>query len=130
MSDPMAGRHCVPTVLVVDDDEGVRTVTRRTLEEAGFSVQEARDGLDALGLVAQGLVSIVVTDIRMPRMDGWELASRLKAMTSPPAILFISGYDAHVGVLAYPGRVLAKPFRSDQLVTEVRRLINGVQRSA
>jgi CheY-like chemotaxis protein len=72
-------------------------------------------------------VDLVVTDIRMPVMDGWELAAHLRSMTPSPPILFISGYDAHVGPQNLPGPVLAKPFRPDQLAASVRRLLEGTQ---
>jgi CheY-like chemotaxis protein len=123
MSDPMAGRHGVPAVLVVDDDDGVRAVTQRTLERAGYHVLLAADGAQALGFLSQGVFDAVVTDIRMPGMDGWELAAHVKAIIPRVPILFISAYDAHLGANNLPGPVLAKPFRPEQLVDSVRRLL-------
>jgi CheY-like chemotaxis protein len=83
--------------------------------------------VEALGWLLRGVVDLVITDIRMPIMDGWELAAHLKTMTPSPPILFISGYDAHVGPHNLPGPVLGKPFRPDQLVTSVRQLMEGTQ---
>ena len=93
MSSPSMGRHRVPAVLVVDDNETVRQLARRALEGEGYQVWEAGDGLQALGWLTRGVVDLVVTDIRMPAMDGWELAAHLTSMTHPPDILFMSGYD-------------------------------------
>ena len=127
MSDPFASRPRAPAVLVVDDDEGVRAVTRRALEGAGYQVWEAPDGVQAIGFFAQGVVDAVVTDIRMPGMDGWELAAHVKAMTPGLPILFISAYDAHLGSSNLPGPVLAKPFRVEELVASVRTLLRDRQ---
>jgi CheY-like chemotaxis protein len=123
MSDPLAGRHRVPAVLVVDDDEGVRVVTRRTLEEAGYQVWEAADGVQALSFLLQGVVDVIVSDIRMPRMDGWDLAAHLRNMTPAPPVLFVSGYDAHIGSGNLPGPVLAKPFSAERLLDAVQQLL-------
>jgi CheY-like chemotaxis protein len=123
----MATRPAMPTVLVVDDDRGVRNITRRTLEQAGFNVWEAADGIEALNLINTGMVSLVVTDIRMPGMDGWQLAAVLKTMTPPKPILFVSAYAAHLGSVSFPGPVIAKPFRGAQLIEEVRRLLGEMQ---
>jgi two-component system cell cycle sensor histidine kinase/response regulator CckA len=109
-------------VLVVDDEDLVREVTRRALESAGYQVVEASNGARALGILMQGGVDAMVTDIRMPGMDGWELAGRVTMMTPRPAILFMSGYDAHVDTtLSVP--VLAKPFRPELLVDNVRQAL-------
>ena len=126
MNDPAVRPH-LPVILVVDDEDLVREMTRRSLEGAGYHVLEASDGARALGILMQGGVDVVVTDIRMPGMDGWELAGRLAAMSPHPPILFISGYDAHLGSTGFPGPVLAKPFRSEQLVESVRHLLLGRQ---
>jgi CheY-like chemotaxis protein len=127
MGDPVAGRHRVPAVLVVEDEECVRAVMRRTLERAGYQVWDSADGVQALGFLTQGVVDAVVTDIRMPGMDGWELAAHLKTMTPPLPILFMSGYDAHLGTGNLPGPVLAKPFRPEQLLDAMRRLLSDRQ---
>jgi CheY-like chemotaxis protein len=65
---------------VVDDDPGVRELTRRILGRAGSEVLEAESGLQALELLDQGPVDAVIADIRMPGMDGWELSAYLKNM--------------------------------------------------
>ena len=127
MSDPMAGRHYVPAVLVVDDEDAVREVIRRVLEEAGYKVWEAREGSEALRLLTECVIDAVITDIRMPGMDGWQLAALLKLLTPPRPVLFISGYAAHLGAIALPGPVLAKPFKPAQLIDALRRLLEDRQ---
>ena len=122
MSELPAGKPSLPVVLVVDDEDVVREVTRRALESAGYQVVEASNGARALGILMQGGVDAVVTDIRMPGMDGWELAGRVTMMTPRPAILFITGYEAHVGTTSSVP-VLAKPFRPELLVDNVRQVL-------
>jgi two-component system cell cycle sensor histidine kinase/response regulator CckA len=121
------GQHRVPAVLVVDDSEAIREVTRRALEAEGYQVWEAGNGIEAVAWLTRGVVDVVVTDIRMPEMDGWQLAAYLKSLSPAPPVLFISGYDAHLGSRNLPGPVLAKPFRAEQLVTSVRQLLMGSQ---
>jgi CheY-like chemotaxis protein len=85
-------------------------------------VLEAGNGIEALELLQapDTVVDLVITDIRMPRMDGYEFADRLMGPKSPP-IVFISGYGQS-GVWL-PGSVFAKPFSLDDLMEEVRRLL-------
>jgi CheY-like chemotaxis protein len=115
------------SVLVVDDNEDVRKLTCRILQFAGYQVREASDGYQALAVLNQsGPVDAVVADIRMPKMDGWELAARLAKRTPRPPILFISAYDAHIGS-SLPGPVLGKPFRSETLIDQLRQVLARAQ---
>lgn len=104
-------------------------MTRRILEEAGYRVGEAENGARALGILMQGGIDAVVTDIRMPGIDGWELAGRLSLMTPRPAVLFMSGFDVHLASQdsGAGAPVLAKPFRPEQLIHAVQRMLPGQQ---
>lgn len=113
-----------PTILVVDDVLEVRRLTRRFLEAGGYRVLEAGDGGQALAcLQHQGPVDLVLTDVRMPNMDGWELAAHLSALRPRVPVLFMSGYDQHLGSPSLVGTVLAKPFTSEQLRDRVGELL-------
>jgi CheY-like chemotaxis protein len=108
-----------PTILIVDDEPVVRALSRRILEAGGFRVFEAEDGVDALRVLGQaGPFHAVVSDVRMPNMDGHALASHLALLTPPIPTLLISGYDGHAD-----GFVLLKPFEPAVLLDHVRRLI-------
>ena len=112
------------TVLVVDDEAAMRALTRRILEGEGYHVYEAADGVEALATLTQGWpVDAIVTDIRMPRMDGRELANRLTTHSPRIPIVFMSGYDVYLGPVDLQGPVLAKPFRSEQLTAVVSQLL-------
>lgn len=109
------------TVLVVDDEPMLRYLLARTLADEGYPVIAVENGEQALLLASTlvGQLALVVTDIRMPGMDGLQLARRLAQLEFPPPVLFISGSadDAEV-----PGPFLAKPFLPGALVEQVGRL--------
>jgi two-component system, cell cycle sensor histidine kinase and response regulator CckA len=115
----------------VDDDPGVRSVLCRTLETGGYSVHAAADGLEALTLLSGGVaVDVVLTDLRMPRMDGRQLSAELAMRYPHVRVLFISGFDAHLGSVDLLGPVLPKPFRAETLIQTVQGVLGRPQRSA
>jgi CheY-like chemotaxis protein len=100
----------------------------RVLMQEGYDVLQASDGLAALKLLSSGAdVQLVVTDIVMPRMDGLELAAALAAASNPIPILFTSGFSKPPSEV--PGPLLKKPFGSEILSAEVRRLLASQHRS-
>lgn len=118
-----AGRR---TVLVVEDEDEVRSMILRTLQADGFRVLEAQNGATALRVLAElgdGRVELVLTDLRMPVMDGRELAAALARLRPSLPIVFMSGFTAQLMDLRLisPGlTVLAKPFRNEDLLATVR----------
>jgi CheY-like chemotaxis protein len=115
-------------VLVVDDDDVIRQLISVNLELEGFDVTTAVDGLDCLEMVKQVQPAVVTLDIMMPRLDGWEAASRLRADpdTAEIKVVLLSARAQEadlqrgdrIGVDAY----LTKPFDPDELIATVRRL--------
>jgi two-component system, cell cycle response regulator CpdR len=112
------------TVLIVDDDAMLRKILGDTLTDAGHSVLTAADGQEALSIAAtlKGQLGLVVTDIRMPGMDGLELAGHLAELDPAPRVLFISAFAATTAA-AIPGPILDKPFRAGQLLDQVARML-------
>jgi CheY-like chemotaxis protein len=110
-----------PVVLVVDDEPAMRWLMTGALRD-DYRVLVAADGQEALETVRDVGDEIValVTDVRMPRLDGLALAAALRAMDDPPPLLFVSGFT---GGGELPGPFLAKPFLPDALLAAVRRLI-------
>jgi CheY-like chemotaxis protein len=84
----------VQTVLVVDDHEGFRLRTRRLLERHRYHVIEAGDGATAITQARQARPDIVLLDIHLPDMDGFEVATELRAAGATAAILLISTHGA------------------------------------
>jgi two-component system cell cycle sensor histidine kinase/response regulator CckA len=114
-------------VLVVDDDPLVRSLVARAIAEAGYSVLVAGDGEEALALARtlDGQLGLVVTDIRMPVMDGPTLAALLAALHPRLPIMFISGYTTPANAANLSGPVLAKPFGPDDLMALVHRMLGA-----
>ncbi|HMO95988.1 MAG TPA: response regulator, partial [Tepidiformaceae bacterium] len=82
------------TVLVVDDDETVRSVTRRMLEHAGYTVLQAGDGIQALEAYRENPgIDLVLLDMTMPHMDGEETFRELRRLSSDIRVVLTSGYN-------------------------------------
>ncbi|MFW5954422.1 MAG: Hpt domain-containing protein [Guyparkeria sp.] len=117
-----------PTVLVVDDSLTVRKVTARTLERNNYDVVLARDGVEALGVLQDKLPDLVLTDIEMPRMDGFELLGAIRndrtAADTPVIMISSRTGQKHrnraeaLGVSAY----LGKPYTEMELIETIERL--------
>lgn len=118
-------------VLVVDDCDVVRQAVVRVLERAGHEVESASSGAVALGLVRRAAPDLVVTDVRMPSMDGVQLHREVCALlgSEGPAVLFISGspVDEVRARVGPRGRVgfLQKPFDVDRLAAQVEVLLDA-----
>jgi PAS domain S-box-containing protein len=119
------------TILLVEDEAPVRSVTRQLLERNGYTVLEAADGPAALALVDRGSggghVDLLLTDVIMPGMSGRELAGELQARRPDLRVLYMSGYtdDAVVrhGMLEPGLAYLEKPFRPATLLRKVREVL-------
>ena len=115
------------TILLVDDDEAVRVVTRRILIQQGFHVIEASDGAEALEVasVYAQPIDLLLTDVIMPKVNGLVLARRLLQERPGIGVLYISGYVEKSILLAkHPESiVLQKPFTADALIAAVRQLL-------
>ena len=112
----------MPTVLVVDDEEGLRQYMARVLEDAGHRVLLAGNGLEGLALVERQSprVHLVVTDILMPLMTGPELAACLAERVVQMPILYVSGNQ---GSIEITGPMLRKPFLPHELTEMVQLLL-------
>ena len=111
-------------VLVVDDQEPVRQITVRILTTAGFRVLEARDGAEALELLARlgpHVVWLVVSDVIMPRVSGADLAELIARRWPTVRILLLSAKPAPL--TGFNGSFLQKPFTPETLVAAARALL-------
>jgi len=117
------------TVLVVDDEEGLRTLVCRTLRAEGYDTLEAAHGAEALEVIEKAAepVDLVVTDVVMPGMDGRELGRRLAQRWPTLPILYISAYDVNDifrrGSPRLSAPFLQKPFPAEGLITTVQELL-------
>jgi DNA-binding response OmpR family regulator len=113
-------------VLIVDDDEALAGVMAESLQHAGYNVRTAENGLDALFAMEAQHPSVLILDLRMPLLDGWELSEELRTWDVSVPVIVISGAAADVAATAQQiGAVdyLTKPFNLNDLVEKVDRLI-------
>ncbi len=117
-------------VLLVDDDRECREMYARFLREAGFDVEEAHNGNQALAKAAERPPAIVVTDLALPGLDGYQLTRKLRqqAPTAQVPIIAITGYggfkdDMSRAATAGCDAVLTKPCLPDRMLEEIERLL-------
>jgi CheY-like chemotaxis protein len=118
-----------PPVLVVDDDPAILTFMQLALEDAGYEVMVAADGADALQAIRHRRPSLILLDLRMPRMNGWEFADAYRQEPCPhaPILIMSAGRDAAPTQIGAAGW-LRKPFDLDQLIGLVGRILDSAQR--
>ena len=122
-------------ILVVDDEAKLLRAVAVDLRGEGYDVATARSGAEALALIAQSLPDLIVSDIRMPGMDGYQLARRLRenARTAIIPIIFLTAKDTSAdriegfrsGVDAY----ITKPFEPDELLVVIAGILRRVERT-
>ncbi|MES2718510.1 MAG: Hpt domain-containing protein [Pseudomonadota bacterium] len=127
VQQPAVAQPLAPLVLVVDDSLTVRRITQRLLEREGYRVAVAKDGLDGLDKLAAERPAVLLTDIEMPRMDGFDLVRNMRTdarLADLPVIMITSriaqkhrDYAAELGVDHY----LGKPYAEDELLALVAR---------
>jgi two-component system, cell cycle sensor histidine kinase and response regulator CckA len=119
-------------VLVVEDEDPLRSAIRRSLQAEGYAVLEAQNGAMALELLtasewAAG-VELVLTDLRMPVMDGRQLAAALARLRPRLPIIFMSGFTAQLmdmRLVSPQLAFLAKPFRNEDLLATIRNQLGA-----
>jgi len=122
--------------LVVDDSITVRRVTQRFLERNGMRVMTAKDGIDALSILQEHMPDVILLDIEMPRMDGYELASQVRAdgrLQDIPIVMITSRVgEKHraraieIGVNDY----LGKPYQENELLDAIEPLVEARRQKA
>ncbi len=119
------------TVLVVDDSITIRKVTQRVLERNGYHVVTAKDGIDALSWMAHSVPDLMLLDIEMPRMDGYEVATYVRGeqrLAEVPIIMITSRTgDKHRGRAEEIGvnRYLGKPYQETDLMENIEHLLQS-----
>src|ERR1700675_4568767 len=112
-------------ILIVDDDESIRQIVRICLTDEGYEVSEAPNGEVALSALREFTPSLILLDLRMPVMDGWEFARRYEKMPGPhaPIVAFVAALNAEAEYADLDAAgILAKPFDLDDLLRAVRNL--------
>ena len=114
------------SVLVVDDEPGICEVLELRLKLVGLDVTTTQSGQEAVGLVEETAPDLVLLDLLMPGMDGYEVLKKIRAFSSVPVIIFTARPDIEdvideIGATDF----IAKPFSPDALIGKIRLLLNG-----
>ncbi|RJR19318.1 MAG: sigma-54-dependent Fis family transcriptional regulator [Desulfobacteraceae bacterium] len=115
------------TILIVDDEERMRHLLSIILSRRGYKVDQAGDGLQALEMLQSAPYDVVITDIRMPRMDGVQLLKRIMELQMPCPVVFITAFatvDSAVEVMRQGASdYISKPFEEDRIILTVERTL-------
>ncbi|MBV9523133.1 MAG: response regulator [Alphaproteobacteria bacterium] len=109
------------TILLVDDESELRDLIAATLTKPGYEVLTASDGYEAIRIIVSRKVDLLLTDIRLPGLSGFDLARQARLMRPHLHVIYMSGYhvENERGVGPTYGRLLAKPIRQAHLIGEV-----------
>jgi excisionase family DNA binding protein len=126
-SRPAPARSTGPLVLIVDDDTRLREFLRVSLEHAGYEVGEASNGQEALAAIAEERPDLVLLDVVMPGIDGWQILQSLEERHgSIPVIMFSGQIDEQAAAAAAEGGArgfVGKPFDPQELLARARQLV-------
>jgi DNA-binding NtrC family response regulator len=118
------------TVLVIEDDDEFRKVESVILEKLGYTAYMASDGIEGIEIfkAKNGTISLVILDLIMPKMNGWEILSEMRKIKPAIASLFVTGYGLDGAYMKYIPEesidILQKPFSFDALSQKVREIID------
>lgn len=114
-------------ILVCDDDKHTRMLLRTILEKAGYSTLEAEDGLEAVKILEENNIDLVVLDVMMPRMDGYEFTSRVRESNNNIPILMVTAKhtppDEKKGFIAGTDDYITKPIDDEKLLLHIKALL-------
>jgi len=112
------------TILIVEDEPAVRQLFAMALSRAGYKVLEARNGQEAMKVFDEhsGAIDLLLTDMRMPYMNGADLTKQLRAQKDDLKMICMSGYSVADGTVARD--FLTKPFSRDEMLKKVREVLD------
>jgi excisionase family DNA binding protein len=124
-----SGRGSGPTVLIVDDDPKLREYIRVNLEMEGYSVKEAGSAEEGLGVLEESTPDLVLLDVMMPEVDGWEMLQRVQerhGVGGIPVIMFSGKVDEKAAAEATSRGAqgfIGKPFNPQELINQTKQLL-------
>jgi DNA-binding response OmpR family regulator len=121
------------TILVVDDEANIIALARMYLQNEGYVVESARDGREALTKIKSLQPALVVLDLMLPEVDGWEVCRKVRADSDVPIIMLTArsdDVDKIVGLELGADDYLTKPFNPRELVARVKAVLRRYEKSA
>ncbi|MCH7480862.1 MAG: response regulator transcription factor [Chloroflexi bacterium] len=120
-------------ILVVDDEPNIVELAQMYLEQGGFRVESVGDGLAALAAVEQSKPALIVLDVMLPEMDGFDVCRKLRADNNPVLIIMLTARDEDidkiVGLELGADDYMTKPFNPRELVARVKAILRRSERS-
>ncbi len=113
-------------ILIVDDDASIREIVGRVLEDEGYRIETATNGLEGLDMFYKILPQLIILDVKMPEMDGWETLGRIREISNCPVIMltaFGSTNDIIQGLELGADDYLVKPFGVQELIARVSTVL-------
>jgi DNA-binding response OmpR family regulator len=119
------------TILIVDDEQRIIDLARMYIEQEGYHTEAATDGLQALRLIQDKPPTLVVLDLMLPQVDGWEVCRRIRSQSDLPIIMLTArsdDIDKIVGLELGADDYLTKPFNPRELVARIRAILRRTER--
>ena len=113
-------------ILIVDDDERIRDMIKEYVSLVNFNIDEASDGVEALNFFANNKYSLIILDVMMPKMDGWQVCKRIRETSDIPIIMLTARgeeYDKLLGFELGVDDYITKPFSPRELVARMKAII-------
>jgi two-component system cell cycle response regulator CpdR len=111
------------TIILVDDDDSLRGFLRMALEKADITVADFNNGIDAIAHLENNTADLMLTDIIMPIMDGFELSQSAKSIAPNMPVIYMSGFSAMDKNTENDQTFIAKPFHLNDIVTRVKETL-------
>lgn len=119
------------TILIVDDEQRIIDLARMYIEQEGYLVEYANDGHQALKIITEKPPALVVLDLMLPGVDGWEICRRVRATSDLPIIMLTArsdDIDKIVGLELGADDYLTKPFNPRELVARIKAILRRIEK--
>ena len=117
------------TILVIEDEEPIRELIKLNLQMAGYTTEEAKDGIEGLNFIKNHPVDLVLLDVMLPSMDGWQVCREIRKKSSVPIIMITAKgdtFDKVLGLELGADDYIVKPFDTKEVVARIKAIARRV----